>query len=116
MIYRKEKEPEHIFVISCADWEVAIKAKDAEEACTKAIERMLNEYGKSVRISPVMLSLDFSGFSNNIDSEKATKMVSSASVLANAGHYKWATSLNSVFGARGKDSETLDNIDQDDEL
>jgi|TARA_B110001454_G_scaffold217977_1_gene244668 hypothetical protein len=106
MILRKEKEKEHMFLVSCADWEMALKAVDADEACTKAVERMLEEYGKGIKISPVMLALDFSLFSNNIDSDRATEMVSAASILANAGHYKWAKSLNTLFeGSQNEDDE-----------
>jgi len=98
MLLRKEKEKEKIFLVSCADWELALKAKDAEEACTNALEKMLEEYGKKVKISPVMLSFDFSLYAENADSDTATKIVTSASMLANAGHYKWAKGMNSIFG------------------
>ena len=98
MLLRKEKEKEKMFLVSCADWELAVKAKDAEEACTKALERMLEEYGKKVKISPVMLSLDFSSYAEDADSDSATKIVTSSSMLANAGHHKWAKGMNSIFG------------------
>jgi hypothetical protein len=108
MVYRKEKDSERLFAISCADWEASIKARDADEACTKAIERMLLEFGKKVKISPVMLVLDFSKFSEDMNSDESTQMVSAATVLANAGHHKWATSLNTIFRDKSnpsKDSE-----------
>ena len=98
MLLRKEKEKNSLFLVSCADWEMAIKASDAEEACTGAIEKMLDEFGKGVKVSPVMLSFDFSGYASDANSEDATKVLSSASILANAGHHKWAKGMNSIFG------------------
>ena len=96
MTYRQEKEKENIFAISCADWEMVVKAANSEEACTKALERMLNEFGKSVKISPAMLALNFSEFSMDLNAGDATRMVSSASILANAGHHDWAKTLNNL--------------------
>ena len=44
------------YMIRCSDWSVIIEADSEEEACTQSLNKMLEENGRNLRLSSVMIS------------------------------------------------------------
>ena len=44
------------YMIRCSDWSVIIEADSEEEACTQSLTKMLEENGRSLRLSSLMIS------------------------------------------------------------
>lgn len=88
-----------LYIVKCSDWAVAVASDNHEEACTQAIDHMLMEVGKELKISCVMISIDVEDhLEMEPDQDDSTCFHTTSKILANAGHHKIAKSVKAVFG------------------
>ena len=44
------------YIVKCADWAVVIEADSSQDACTESLIEMLNDRGKMLKLSSVIVS------------------------------------------------------------
>jgi hypothetical protein len=87
------------YMIRCSDWSVVIEAEDETEACTEALTKMLEKYGKNLKLSSVMISHHLEPDSIEEDYDDLISYHSVSRMLANAGLHDLSSNVKLVFGA-----------------
>ena len=96
MIVNLKKEK--LYLVKCSDWQVAVSSTDHYEACTSAVTHMINEKGKNLKLSCVIVSVDVSSFAEDLREDEATMFHPASKILANAGLHDISKNLKQVFG------------------
>jgi len=86
-------------MIRCSDWSVIIEADSEEEACTQSLTKMLEENGRSLRLSSVMISHELKPDALEDEYDDLISYHSVSRMLANAGHHELSSNVKTVFGA-----------------
>lgn len=91
------------YVVKCADWAVVIKAESSQEACTQSLIMMLDDRGKSLKLSSVIISerIDNIVFSESYEDmdDDHVEYHSVSRMLANAGLHELSSNVKFIFGA-----------------
>lgn len=87
------------FMIRCSDWSVIIEAENETEACTEALNRMLEKYKKSLKLSSVMISHELKADVMDDEYDELISYHSVSRMLANAGQHELSANIKTVFGA-----------------
>ena len=86
-------------MIRCSDRSVIIEADSEEEACTQSLTKMLEENGRSLRLSSVMISHELKPDALEDEYDDLISYHSVSRMLANAGHHELSSNVKTVFGA-----------------
>ena len=87
------------YMIRCSDWSVIIEADSEEEACTQSLTKMLEENGRSLRLSSVMISHELKPDALEDEYDDLISYHSVSRMLAIAGHHDLSSNVKTVFGA-----------------
>lgn len=87
------------YMIRCSDWSVIIEAESEEEACTETLTRMLQENGRDLKLSSVMISHELKPDVMEDEYDDLISYHSVSRMLANAGHHELSSNVKTVFGA-----------------
>lgn len=87
---RTSKNQDSFFTIICSDWSITVKDKSHQQACAKALQKMLAKYGTALNISFFMSSERVSKKKEDID------IVETSSVLADLGYFNISKSLSEM--------------------
>jgi hypothetical protein len=91
-------EDANLYLVECSNWQVAITSTDHEEACTEAVQYMLETKGDNLTLSCVMITTDIAKASNhNADRYEHSVFHPTSRILANAGYHKISKDLKQVF-------------------
>jgi len=78
------------YIISCGGWTTMAKGKNAEDAATLALEKMVKAKGDKLPISPVIDSICFSDLNEDIELEQYRELIYCPKILSNAGFHETA--------------------------
>ena len=84
MIKKIDKKNKFYFVTS-ADWEGITECQSASEAANTATEGALREFGKATKLAPGIVVLDLSEYGKLGNSDEATHVFYTPTVLADIG-------------------------------
>jgi len=87
------------YMIRCSDWSVIIGASDETEACTEALNQMLDKHGRDLKLSSVMISHELKSDAMEDDYDELISYHSVSRMLANAGRHDLSSNVKMVFGA-----------------
>ena len=87
------------YMIRCSDWSVIIEAADETEACTEALNKMLEKHGRNLKLSSVMISHHLEPDAIEEDYDDLISYHSVSRMLANAGLHDLSSNVKLVFGA-----------------
>jgi len=73
------------------------QGETAEEAATKAFERMMEREGGNLKVAPVIETLCLSDIEQDFDLEQYREMVFCPNIMANAGYHDSAKGLNTII-------------------
>jgi hypothetical protein len=104
MLIKTESEKERIFVVSSADWEVAIKALTRNDACVSAIRQIYEKLGKDMKISPTIACIDATTTITEITTAKSYTFVPTKAILILADMDEIAEGLDETFGIHQGDN------------
>ena len=100
------------FVIKCSDWSVVVDAPNETEACTVALTKMMENRGKDLKLSSIMISHEITPDYMSLDErvhpdremeyeddpyEDLTSYHSVSRMLANAGFHDLSLSMKTIF-------------------
>ena len=85
------------YIVSCANWQIISKGKDAEDAATQAFEKMIRAEGKNLQVSTVIETLCLSDIEEDFDLEQYTELTFCPRVMSNAGFHESAKTLNELI-------------------
>ena len=86
------------YMIRCSDWSVIIEAINDTEACTEALNKMLEKYGKNLRLSSVMIAQHLEPDATEEDYDYLTSYHSVSRMLSNAGFHDLSSNVKLIFG------------------
>jgi hypothetical protein len=89
-MFIQENSDKNVFIVRCSDWSFITRAQNHREASVQAIRGVLFEKGNKANLA---YSLTCQSLKNKIEDEK-TITFEVASILADAGFHKLASSLN----------------------
>ncbi|MBD35877.1 MAG: hypothetical protein CL512_03835 [Actinobacteria bacterium] len=98
MILKTESEKEKIFVVSSADWEVAVKAVTRNDACVLAIREVYEKFKKNMKISPTIACIDATTTITDITTASSYTFVPTKAILILADMDEIAEGLDETFG------------------
>lgn len=87
------------YMIRCSDWSVLIEAENETEACTEALNQMLDKHGRDLRLSSAMISHELKAGAMEDDYDELISYHSVSRMLANAGRHDLSSNVKMVFGA-----------------
>jgi predicted glycosyltransferase len=87
------------YMIRCSDWSAIVESENEEEACTQALKKMLDKYGKYLKLSSVMISHHLEPDAIEEDYDDLISYHSVSRMLANAGLHDLSSNVKLVFGA-----------------
>ena len=85
------------YIVSCANWQLMSSGDSAEDASTRAFERMMEREGKKLKVSPVMETLCLSDVEEDFDLEQYKEFVFCPSIMANAGYHDSAKTFSTLI-------------------
>tara|TARA_B100001778_G_scaffold283676_1_gene249765 strand:- start:287 stop:598 length:312 start_codon:yes stop_codon:yes gene_type:complete len=92
-----EIKDNRLFLIKCSDWSVAVDSTDHDEASTKALSYMMEEYGDNLKLSCVMISIDVSDLPEDPEKDDNILFHSTSKILANAGYHNMSKTMKKIF-------------------
>lgn len=98
MIYRNTDYENNLqlYLVSSANWEAVVKAKDNTSAATKAVEYVFKE-DTDMKISPTIMVMDLSSKKNQQNNLEDFEFVYAPQALADAGLHKVSKVLTKVI-------------------
>lgn len=92
------------YIISCGGWSMLSVGRNAEEAATEALERMVKTKGDKLPISPVIDSVCFSDLEEDMELEQYRELIYCPKILANAGFHETAKNFTRIIDEKTKHS------------
>lgn len=86
-----------LYIVSSADWSVAQAADSADEAATKAFERMINLEGSSLKVSPIVEVTNFSKIKQQTLIDDFITLMYSPKIMADAGYHSSAKEFTKLI-------------------
>ena len=86
-----------LYIVSSANWSVAQMANSADEAATKAFERMISLKGGSLQVSPIVEVTNFSQIKQQTLVDDFVTLMYSPKVMADAGYHSTAKEFTKLI-------------------
>mgnify|MGYP003155716198 CR=1 FL=1 len=89
-------------MVECADWKTVTEGCSAEDASTKAFEKMMEIRGKDLQVSPVIKTVCLSEVMEDFDLEQYMEYCSCSMIMSNAGYHESAKMLNNIVNSNNE--------------
>lgn len=99
MIIQKHKDFHNSYYVSSADWEALVSSSSFDEAVSIGLEEAFGEYGENLNLSPAIICIDLTNFSENFD-ENNYKIYSTIMILSNIGRHDLAKKLKVILNTK----------------
>lgn len=86
----------NMYFVTSADWETTIVAKSFDEAASKSLISLFEEYGKSLSLSPAIIVVDMTNYSLNF-SEAHSKIYSTSMILSDIGMHDLSKKFKNII-------------------
>ena len=96
MLRLKQDDLTNSYFVTSANWEVLVISTSFDKAASLALEKMYDEYGKSLSLSPAIIIVDMTNFCINF-SENHTKVYSTSMVLSDIGMHELSKKFKAII-------------------
>jgi hypothetical protein len=96
MIRYQSDDFKSLYYITSADWEVVIEASSFNAAASRGLEKVYEDQGIMLKLSPAIIVIELTGFSNNFNDEY-TKIFSTSLVLSDIGLHDLAKKFKKII-------------------